>query len=337
MSTEQRQQGVTQPGGADARPAVSAVIPAYNAADTIERALNSVCAQTYENIIEVIVVDDGSKDNTAEIVREKFPDVRLIEQENQGNAGARNTGVAAATGEYIAFLDADDEWLEHKLRTQVGVLRRHPGIRLLTCAVELASGTGERDGDSVRCSVAEAPIVREIPFLDWLRRGECKLDTTTCCSGWVLDRDLFDECNGLDASLARSVDWEFLVRVTALGYSVATVWKPLYRYYVSRTSVSNSPRGMLENAAITPKIVALYDPQLGGWRGQLLTANEYLDALAGIHFRAAWSLWGPRCLSEARGHLRLAEKYARRGGKTALRYRLARLAPSVYLFLARHK
>ena len=92
-------------------PSVSAVIPAYNAGDTIERALNSVYAQTYENTIEVIVVDDGSTDETAQIVRDRFPDVILIQQRNAGAAAARNSGVSAASGEWIAFLDADDEWL----------------------------------------------------------------------------------------------------------------------------------------------------------------------------------------------------------------------------------
>lgn len=92
----------------------SVVIPAYNAGKTIARAITSVLAQSYP-AHEIIVVDDSSKDDTVDLV-EQYPAIRLIRKiKNQGSSAARNAGLDAATGDYIAFLDADDIWHEHKL------------------------------------------------------------------------------------------------------------------------------------------------------------------------------------------------------------------------------
>src|SRR6516162_8414267 len=97
-------------------PPVTVVIPAYNAACTIERALSSVWRQDYPEL-EVIVIDDGSTDDTGHRVAACHnPNLRLIRlNRNRGECGAMNVGIQEARGEYIAFLDADDEWLDNKL------------------------------------------------------------------------------------------------------------------------------------------------------------------------------------------------------------------------------
>lgn len=102
-------------------PLVSAVIPAYNSACHISEALDSVLAQDYP-ALEIIVVDDGSTDNTREIVSAYGDRVQLLTQANQGSAVARNNGILRAKGKYIAFLDADDIWWPHKIRSQVEAL-----------------------------------------------------------------------------------------------------------------------------------------------------------------------------------------------------------------------
>ena len=106
---------------------ISAVIPAYNAEKYIARCLDSVLAQTCP-VDEIIVVDDGSKDKTADIVRSYGDKVKLIQQENAGVSAARNTGILAATGDWIAFLDADDEWLPQKIELQTANLQKHPDL-----------------------------------------------------------------------------------------------------------------------------------------------------------------------------------------------------------------
>jgi hypothetical protein len=106
---------------------VSVIIPAYNAGRYICSALESVLAQTRKPE-EIIVVDDGSTDNTAEMVQRYGSQVRYIYQKNAGPSAARNTGIATASCSWIAFLDADDEWLPEKQRLQMLLLEQHPEL-----------------------------------------------------------------------------------------------------------------------------------------------------------------------------------------------------------------
>lgn len=108
------------------QPLVSVIIPVYNGARHLRAALESVFAQTYRPI-EVIVVDDGSVDDSGDIAQ-SFPEVRYSKQANQGVAAARNNGIAAARGEFYAFLDQDDLWKPEKLKLQIDYLQSHPEI-----------------------------------------------------------------------------------------------------------------------------------------------------------------------------------------------------------------
>lgn len=108
------------------RPFVSIIIPVYNGERFIAEAIESVRLQNYEPR-EVIVVDDGSDDDTPRIVQ-CFQDVRYMRQDNQGVSAARNTGIHNSTGELIAFLDADDYWARNKLNIQVDCLLNNPDI-----------------------------------------------------------------------------------------------------------------------------------------------------------------------------------------------------------------
>ncbi len=95
---------------------ISVIIPSFNREKTLIRALNSVIEQT-SKANEIIVIDDGSTDNTAEIIRQQYQQVKLIQQSNQGVSAARNTGIKSAKFKWIALLDSDDEWLPDKLAT----------------------------------------------------------------------------------------------------------------------------------------------------------------------------------------------------------------------------
>ncbi|MCP4713211.1 MAG: glycosyltransferase family 2 protein, partial [Planctomycetes bacterium] len=110
---------------------VSVVIPAYRCEGVIGRTIESVLGQT-RAADEIIVVDDGSGDKTADVVGRYGDKVRFISQENAGASAARNTGIAAAKGDWIALLDGDDEWLENKLELQMGILERHPELMWVT-------------------------------------------------------------------------------------------------------------------------------------------------------------------------------------------------------------
>lgn len=105
---------------------ISVIIPTYNRRDTIERCISSVIKQSYP-AYEIIVVDDGSKDGTIDIIELKYKNnVKLVKQKHKGAQAARNLGIKVALGEYVAFLDSDDEWINNKLELQVAELEKKP-------------------------------------------------------------------------------------------------------------------------------------------------------------------------------------------------------------------
>ena len=125
------------------RPLVSVLMPVYRGERYLAEAIQSVLGQTHENL-ELIVVDDGSPDGSAEIVAGFREDarVRYVEQENQGVAAARNTGLGLATGKYVGFCDQDDWWLPRKLESQVGFLEAHPDVALVHGRIEYIDSAG---------------------------------------------------------------------------------------------------------------------------------------------------------------------------------------------------
>src|SRR5271165_4480269 len=106
---------------ANPSPSVSVIIPTFNRASTIGKAIASVVSQTFQDF-ELIVIDDGSTDETADVLLSFANTIRLIRQENRGVSAARNAGIRAARGRWIAFLDSDDEWHRDKLALQVACL-----------------------------------------------------------------------------------------------------------------------------------------------------------------------------------------------------------------------
>ena len=173
---------------------VSVIIPAYNAARCIGRAIESVLGQSY-SAYEIIVIDDGSKDNTAEVVRQYGDQVHYIHQENAGVAVARNTGIAAAKGDWIAFLDADDEWLPDKLRQQIALLARNPNLRW--CGANRFQSDGKRkaavgDKNTIAGVLGERDYFAN--YITAAANGKCHVIT----SSMIIRKDIFDELGGFD-------------------------------------------------------------------------------------------------------------------------------------------
>jgi len=215
---------------------VSVVIPAYQNASTIERALESVAAQTYPNIVEVIVVDDGSTDETAHILTARFPDVRYVGQENAGAGAARNRGTEMAWGDYVAFLDADDEWFPDKIATQMEVALTHPGLALVLSDVQAVPARRDQEphgGAATRRLEpgghgAKRVLLEHVTFPDLVLS---RVEFFPGCSTWFQRRDVFLSAGALNTDMLRAQDIEYLWRLTWLGYGVGVIRTPLAVYY----------------------------------------------------------------------------------------------------------
>ncbi|MCF7957216.1 MAG: glycosyltransferase [Phycisphaerae bacterium] len=210
---------------------VSVVIPAYNIADYIGRAIDSVLTQS-RPAEEILVVDDGSTDNTAEAIKRYGARVTYIYQENRGLSGARNAGIQAAIGDWVAFLDGDDEWLPEKLRAQMDHVQRHPELVWADCNLF-----------SHNCIDNTREITNDQDDVDDLLAGREYFDSYFTAanndilltgSTMIVRRDVFNE-TGLfneEVRYAEDIDmwWRIAYRWKQLGY----VNHPLAVYYQRR-------------------------------------------------------------------------------------------------------
>ncbi|WP_170529899.1 glycosyltransferase family 2 protein [Ruegeria arenilitoris] len=147
-------------------PQASIIVPAYNTAATLAETLASLLSQTHDDF-EIIIVDDGSQDETPAIAcaHATDPKVRVIRQENRGLAGARNTGIAAARGEFVGFCDADDLWLPEKLATHVRHLQAEPDVAISY------SGSAMIDEGGRLMRVRQSPRLRDVTAAHVLKRN----------------------------------------------------------------------------------------------------------------------------------------------------------------------
>lgn len=198
-------------------PSISVIIPTFNRRDMLPRAIDSVLGQTRPPE-EVIVVDDGSTDGTADLIRTTYPGVRVIEQRNAGVSAARNRGITNAHGQWIALLDSDDVWLPQKLERQLEALSQHPSFRLVHC-----DEIWFRNG------------VRVNPMNKHKKQGgyifaQC---LALCCispSAVLIESTLFDEVGRFDAGLPACEDYDLWLRICA-RVPVLYVDEPLLKKY----------------------------------------------------------------------------------------------------------
>lgn len=214
---------------------VSVVIPNYNYAQYLGEAIDSAAGQTYPNI-EIIVVDDGSSDASAKILEGYKERITVIGQQNQGVAAARNNGVAASQGEFIAFLDADDAWLPAKVEKQIGCFKSTENLGLVHVGmVEIDS-----DGRELRERLdgGEGEVWQQLLLFspNGILGGG---------SGAMIPRAIFDEVGGFDERLSTSADWDLYYRISR-SRNVGFVAQPLLRYRV-HTSNMHSNIGIMEH------------------------------------------------------------------------------------------
>jgi glycosyltransferase involved in cell wall biosynthesis len=187
-------------------PTVSVVIPSYNRWPMLRDALESVGQQTCDDF-ELILVDDGSSDETAAAVRQMGGAIRLIGQARSGVAAARNRGVSAARGRYLAFLDSDDLWLPDKLAVQLAFMKAHPEIAICQTE-EIWMRRGARVNPKARHRKPDGDIFKRSLDL-------CLVSP----SAVMMTRDLFSETGGFDENLSVCEDYDLWLRI-AIHYPV---------------------------------------------------------------------------------------------------------------------
>lgn len=205
---------------------VSVVIPAYNSAKWIGAAVESALNQTHQPC-EVIVVDDGSSDQTVELVR-RYP-VTLIKQANQRGAAARNTGIRAASGDVIALLDADDEWYPEKTRKQLHLLNE--GVATVGSLMHYGNEDGRIFGVSGEDARPRQSCIMSARFMPFVP------------SSMIFRRDVIEAVGGFDEDLGRTVpvdDMDALSRLAKHG-QIVTAMEPLgiYRLHAQAQSAQS--------------------------------------------------------------------------------------------------
>jgi glycosyltransferase involved in cell wall biosynthesis len=197
-------------------PAVSIVVPVYNAAWCVGRAIDSVLAQGFRDF-ELIVVDDGSTDNTAAVLASYGPALRIVGKPNGGLSSARNAGMAAARGRYIAFLDADDWWLPGKLERQVALMELRPELAFCSTTARIEGPDGAALGEW-RCSCAAQPALEAIFLANAFVAGSG--------SAVLARHEALKQAGDFDESLRSLEDIDMWMRLAATG-GYACVDEPL--------------------------------------------------------------------------------------------------------------
>ncbi|WP_052672200.1 glycosyltransferase family 2 protein [Aliterella atlantica] len=232
-----------------AAPKFSVVIPAYNASAYITDCINSVLAQC-ETDLEVIVVDDGSTDDTAQMISAfTDPRVHLIQRINGGLAAARNTGIQASRGEFVAFLDADDRWCPEKLTAHRQALEADSSVSVSYDWSVFIDIKGERTGLSM--AQTQKLLTHEALLLkNYLGNGSTS----------VVRRSVLEEYNGFDESLRRLVDHELWVRLAYSGHKFKLVPQQLTEYRIHPASFTADTERMLKGVEAFLVKVATYAP-----------------------------------------------------------------------------
>jgi glycosyltransferase involved in cell wall biosynthesis len=196
---------------------ISVIIPTFNRAPVLARALDSVLSQSAPPA-EILVVDDGSADDTPGLLTGRFPQVRYLRQAHGGVSRARNAGIAAARGEWLAFLDSDDEWLTHKLAAQRRALRAHPQYRVC-----------HSDEIWIRQWRRVNPMRKHAKRGGWIFR-HCLARCVISPSSVLLHRSVLERVGPFDDSLPACEDYDLWLRLCA-SYPVLYCDEPLIVKY----------------------------------------------------------------------------------------------------------
>jgi glycosyltransferase involved in cell wall biosynthesis len=248
---------------------VSAIIPAYNAELYLAKAIESALAQTFRNF-EIIVVNDGSTDNTAQIAHQFKDDVQYVYQSNQGLAAARNTGIRHAKSQIIALLDADDLWDPEFLQVMVELFEKHPDAAAVYCGFKYIDAQGNIVGKpSLRVVSPELFHRTQVMQGNWL--SACAV---------LFRKSIAEEVGLFDESLRALEDQDLWIRLSA-NHAFIGVPVPLVKYRQHGSNMSKDPRHMITaDEKLMEKVFGSWDNNISSWPKVKVIAY-------GNHFRSA--------------------------------------------------
>ncbi|MFN2169240.1 MAG: glycosyltransferase, partial [Anaerolineae bacterium] len=260
---------------------ISVVTPCYDAERFIGQAIQSVLDQTYQDF-EIIIVDDGSTDGSRRVIQGFVdPRIRLLSQENSGPAMARNTGVRAAAGEFVAFLDADDLALPHRFASQLAILEADPLLSVVGSGYLWIDETGAQL-PWPHHSWQHAPDLNDIS--SWL------VDCPFVPSATMLRRQAWEDIGGFDEELVGPEDWNFWLRLVVTGHRMTWQQEVVCLYRRSASSLSENADRMSVNSPEALRRVLVrpdFPPHLLSL-GQKGLAIRYLDGTKRLYRSGKW-------------------------------------------------
>src|SRR5712664_1570647 len=310
-------------------PIVSVIIPAYNVSPYIGETLDSVFAQTFADY-EIIVINDGSPDTEEfECALKPFKErINYLKQDNRGASAARNTGLRAARGEFIAFLDADDLWLSNYLEEQIRFIREHD-CDLVCADAEVFSNSSRDEKTYMEALMPDAPLTGEITFLARLGAAESLIT-----SGVLVRRERVFEAGLFDEALYNSQDFDLWLRLARSGSRMAYQRRTLLRYRSRDNSLSGDEVNVhRRELRVLEKVERSYD----------LSPTERPEVVSVIERRRAVLEFELGKLYLARGEFtRARESFGKanqsgRSWKTQAAVGFSRLAPRLMQSLYQHR
>lgn len=257
------------------KPLVSAIIPNYNYGRYLGEAVESVLAQTYPNV-EVIVVDDGSTDDSLSVLQRFGDQITVISNKNSGVSTARNSGVAASSGKYVAFLDADDAWLPEKIEAQITKFDEDDQVGLVTCAMHYIRPDGTIFGRND--NGLEGWVADDLLCLD-------KGVVVGAGSTGIIRRSLFEDIGGFDVRLATIADWEICYRA-ARRQKVGFISTPLALYRIHGSNMHEDLcRTEREAMYCLRKVFASDDVRLAKLKGRAYAKSHLILSGSNFHSR----------------------------------------------------
>lgn len=250
---------------------ISVVIPTFNRRVLVERAIRSVLAQTHP-VDDIIVVDDGSTDGTADSLAVQFGDrIRYVWQENRGVSAARNRGIGLARGRYVTFLDSDDEWLPEKTRVQWEWMEAHPDVGMVLCDVVRRFPDGSTEVFHRRTMLPrDGHILEHVLF-----------EPTLVPASVMLRREVAQQVGGFDEGLATAEDLDYHLKVAACA-RIGVIEQPLVQALRGHDGLSSLTRTYDDYVRVMERAVAAYASLLPEGVGCRALARAYVRGARGL-------------------------------------------------------